>query len=78
MSKKYRLFLDQMFRIDVAQKLREEGYDVSEHLKLEKTEQMMKRILTLLLPFLRVHSQDQFRDHLVILSEKRAKWIKTE
>jgi uncharacterized protein YebE (UPF0316 family) len=78
MSKKYRLFLDQMFKIDVAQKLREEGYDVSEHLKLEKTEQMMKRILTLLLPFLRVHSQDQFRDHLVILSEKRAKWIKTE
>jgi uncharacterized protein YebE (UPF0316 family) len=78
MSKKYRLFLDQVFKIDVAQKLREEGYDVSEHLKLEKTEQMMKRILTLLLPFLRVHSQDQFRDHLVILSEKRAKWIKTE
>jgi hypothetical protein len=28
MSKKYRLFLDQMFKIDVAQKLREEGYDV--------------------------------------------------
>jgi len=50
----------------------------SEHLKLEKTEQIIKRILTLLLPFLRVHSQDQFRDHLVILSEKRAKWIKTE
>jgi len=36
-----------------------------------------ERILTLLMPFLREHTQVQFRDHLVILSEKRAKWIHT-
>jgi len=123
MSKKYRLFLDQMFKIDVAQKLREEGYDVlraseigkdraddqeilqkaitegrilitldehfgdwvilplSQHpgvIRIKVHPTTSQRILTLLLPFLRVHSQDQFRDHLVILSEKRAKWIKTE
>jgi len=123
MSKKYRLFLDQMFKIDVAQKLREEGYDVlraseigkdraddqeilrkaiaedrilitldehfgdwvilplSQHpgvIRIKVHPTTSQRILTLLLPFLRVHSPDQFRDHLVILSEKRAKWIKTK
>ena len=112
-----------MFKIDVAQKLREEGYDVlraseigkdraddqeilqkaitegrilitldehfgdwvilplSQHpgvIRIKVHPTTSQRILTLLLPFLRVHSQDQFRDHLVILSEKRAKWIKTE
>jgi len=123
MSKKYRLSLDQMFKIDVAQKLREEGYDVlraseigkdraddqeilrkaiaedrilitldehfgdwvilplSQHpgvIRIKVHPTTSQRILTLLLPFLRVHSPDQFRDHLVILSEKRAKWIKTK
>ncbi len=28
MSEEYKLYLDQMFRVDVAQALREEGYDV--------------------------------------------------
>ena len=36
-----------------------------------------ENILKLLVPFLSRHSPDQFRDHLVILSEKRAKWILT-
>ena len=36
-----------------------------------------EKILILLLPFLRVHASDRFKDHMVILSEKRAKWILT-
>ena len=35
------------------------------------------KILNLLVPFLRVHTPEQFKDHMVILSEKRAKWILT-
>lgn len=122
-NNKYRLYLDQMFKIDVAEKLREEGYDVvraseigqdraddqeileraivedrilvtlDEHfgdwvvlpLKLHPGVIRIKvhpatsgKILNLLFPFLRIHSQDQFKDHLVILSEKRAKWIQTK
>jgi len=34
-----------------------------------------ERVINLLLPFLRIHTQDQFKDHLVILSGKRAKWV---
>jgi len=37
-----------------------------------------EKVLNLLLPFLRRHTQEQFKDHLVILSEKRAKWILTK
>jgi len=36
-----------------------------------------KSTLELLLPLLRNHSSDQFRDHLVILSSKQVKWIHT-
>jgi predicted nuclease of predicted toxin-antitoxin system len=36
-----------------------------------------KQILNLLVSFLQLHSQEQFRDHMVILSQKRAKWILT-
>ncbi len=36
-----------------------------------------KRILSLLLPFLHLHTSEQFKDHLVILSEKHAKWVLT-
>jgi len=122
MFKTYKLYLDQMFRVEVAQRLFDEGYDV---LRASETQQdraddqqilqkaiienrllitldehfgdwvilplsnhpgvvrikvyptTSERILTLLMPFLRKHTQDQFRDHLVILSEKRAKWIHT-
>jgi len=34
-------------------------------------------VLNLLLPFLRLHSDLQFKDHLVILSATRAKWVLT-
>ncbi len=33
--------------------------------------------IVLLLPFLRLHSSEQFKNHLVILSSKRAKWVHT-
>ena len=36
-----------------------------------------KNTINLLLPFLRRHSSEQFKNHLVILSPKRAKWIYT-
>jgi predicted nuclease of predicted toxin-antitoxin system len=122
MPEEYRLFLDQMFRVDVAQALRGEGYDVlraseiqqgrhddQQILQTATTENRLlitldehfgdwvilplsrhsgvirikvhpttsERVLNLLLPFLRMHTQEQFKDHLVILSEKRAKWIHT-
>ena len=116
------LYLDQMFRIDVAQALRNEGYDVihtsevgqaraddyeilqkaiaenrilvtldehfgdwvslplSKHpgvirLKIDPT--TSKNAIELLLPFLHLHSSEQLKDHLVILSSKRAKWVHT-
>ena len=34
-------------------------------------------VLGLLVPFLKKHKPDQFKDHLVILSARRAKWIYT-
>ena len=36
-----------------------------------------EKVLNFLLPFLQVNTQKQFENHLVILSEKRAKWILT-
>lgn len=33
--------------------------------------------IALLIPFLKMHSADQFKNHLVILSSKRAKWVST-
>jgi predicted nuclease of predicted toxin-antitoxin system len=122
MSEEYKLYLDQMFRVDVAQALRDEGYDVSrasetqqnraddqqilqrtitenrilvtldEHfgdwvilplsrhpgvIRIKVHPTTSERVLNILLPFLRMHTQEQFKDHLVILSEKRAKWILT-
>jgi len=34
-------------------------------------------VVDLILPFLRLHSSIQFKDHLVILSATRAKWVLT-
>jgi predicted nuclease of predicted toxin-antitoxin system len=121
-SKKPRLYLDQMFSSDVAQALREQGYEVvrtletgqaraddeevlekaisqdrvlvtlDEHfgdwvilplnrhpgvIRLKVNPATSEKVLKLLLPFLSLHTCDQFRDHLIILSEKRAKWILT-
>jgi predicted nuclease of predicted toxin-antitoxin system len=46
-------------------------------IRLKVTSTTSEKILNLLLPFLRLHTTEQFRDHMVILSEKRAKWILT-
>ena len=122
MHEKYKLYLDQMFRIEVAQALREQGYDVlqaseigparadaqqilqkaiienrilitlDEHfgdwvilplsrhsgvIRIKVHPTTSEKVLNLLLPFLQAHSQEQFKNYLVILSEKRAKWILT-
>jgi|SRR3990172_2031684 len=36
-----------------------------------------EKIIGILLPFLRNHMQEEFKDHLVIVSEYKAKWIMT-
>jgi predicted nuclease of predicted toxin-antitoxin system len=122
MPEKYRLFLDQMFKLNVAQSLHEEGYDVirasetglaraDDHQILQKAISENRILITLdehfgdwvilplsrhpgvirlkvypttsenvikiLLPFLRLHRPEQFRNYLLILSEKRVKWIMT-
>ena len=122
MSEPYKLYLDQMFGLDVAQALRDQGYDVlrasetgnaraddqqilekatsgnrilitlDEHfgdwvilplnqhpgvIRLKVDPTTSENVLNLLLPFLRLHKADQFKNYLVILSEKRAKWIHT-
>ena len=122
MSEEYKLYLDQIFRVDVAQALSDEGYDVLRAAEIQQSraddQQILEkainenrilitldehfgdwvilplsrhpgvirikvhpttseRVLSLLLPFLRMHTQEQFMNYLVILSEKRAKWIRT-
>ena len=109
-----------MFRSDIAQVLRDEGYDVvraseidqaraddyqilqkaisdnrvfvtldehfgdwvilplSQHpgvIRLKVTPTTSEKVLELLLPFLRSHSSEQSMNRLVILSQKRAKWV---
>jgi len=44
-------------------------------LKIDPT--TSKNAIALLIPFLRLHSSEQFRNHLVIVSPKRTKWIFT-
>lgn len=122
MPEAYRLYLDQMFSLDVAQALREQGYDVirasetgqaraddqqilqkaisenrtlitlDEHfgdwvilplsrhtgvIRLKVYPTTSHKIIEVLLPFLSQHNPEQFKDYLVIVSEKRAKWIYT-
>lgn len=117
-----KLYIDQMFRLDVAQALRDQGYDVlrasetgqaraddreilqraisddrvlvtldehfgdwvvlplSQHpgvLRLKVNPTTSEKVIELLLPFLRLYTAEQFKDHLVILSPKRAKWVYT-
>ena len=117
-----RLYLDQMFGLDVAAALRREGHDVlraaetglaraddelilakairenrilltlDEHfgdwvilplrkhpgvIRIKVNPATTENVLNLLLPFLRLHSNLQFKDHLVILSATRAKWVLT-
>lgn len=117
-----KLYLDQMFGLDVAEALRGEGYDIvraseigqaraddeqilqkaisenrilltlNEHfgdwvilplckhpgvIRIKVSLTTSKNVLDILLPFLRLHSTEQFKDHLVILSQTRAKWVYT-
>ena len=46
-------------------------------IRLKVNPAISDRVLRILVPFLGRHPHDQFRDHLVILSEKRAKWVLT-
>jgi predicted nuclease of predicted toxin-antitoxin system len=123
MPETLKLYLDQMFHLEVAQALRENGYDVirvsetgqeraddqqilnkaisesrilitlDEHfgdwvilplsrhfgvIRLKVHPTTSENVLKILVPFLSLYSQEQFRDYLVILSEKRAKWIRTD
>jgi predicted nuclease of predicted toxin-antitoxin system len=122
MPEALKLFLDQMFSLDVAHALRGEGHDVmrasevgqaraddhqilqkaitgkrilvtldehfgdwvilplSEHpgvIRLKVNPTTSENVITLLLPFLRPYSSEQFKDHLVIVSPERSKWIRT-
>jgi len=118
----YKLYLDQMFHLDVATALIHEGYDVqraaetgdsraddqqildraiaenrilvtldehfgdwvvlplSKHpgvIRIKVNPTTSKNVLNILFPFLRRYKARQFENHLVILSEKRSKWILT-
>ena len=122
MPETLKLYLDQMFRLDVALALRGEGHDVmrasevgqsrsddyeilqkaiienrilitldehfgdwvilplSKHpgvIRLKVNPATSKNIIKLLLPFLPLHASEEFKNHLVILSIKRAKWVNT-
>ena len=53
---------------------------LSEHpgvIRLKDNPATSQNAINLLLPFLRLHSSEQFKNHLVILSPKRAKWVHT-
>ena len=118
----FKLYLDQMLRLDVGQALRGEGHNVirasevgqaraddyeilqkaiaenrilvtldehfgdwvilplSKHpgvIRLKVHPTTSENAIKLLLPFLGLYSSEQFKDHLVILSPKRAKWVYT-
>jgi predicted nuclease of predicted toxin-antitoxin system len=117
-----RLYLDQMFRLDLAMLLRSQGHDVlcaaeagqqtaddadilqkavnegrilvtrDEHfghwaiLPLDKHPGVVRvkvhptvtaSIARLLLPFLASHHEEEFADHLIILSPRGERWIET-
>jgi predicted nuclease of predicted toxin-antitoxin system len=117
-----RLYLDQMFHLDLAEALRSDGHDVirasetgdarsddaqilqkaiddnrvlitlDEHfgdwtvlplsnhpgvVRIKIHPKTSAKIINLLVPFLRSHSGHLFKNHLVILPEKRAKWVST-
>ena len=53
---------------------------LSEHsgvIRLKINPTTSNNAINLLLPFLRLHSSDQFKNYLVILSPKRSKWVYT-
>jgi hypothetical protein len=80
MPESLRLYLDQMFQV-----LDEHFGDwvilpLSRHfgvIRLKVHPTTPENVLKVLVPFLSLYSQEQFSDYLVILSEKRAKCIRT-
>ena len=53
---------------------------LSEHsgvIRLKINPTTSNNTIKLLLPFIRLHSSDQFKNYLVILSPKRSKWVYT-
>ncbi|NQT57212.1 MAG: DUF5615 family PIN-like protein [Desulfobacteraceae bacterium] len=122
MPEPLKLYLDQMFKLDIAEALRGEGHNVvracevgqaraddheilqkaiaenrilvtldeyfgdwvilplSKHpgvIRLKINPTTSKNVIKLLLPFLRLHASAQFKNHLIILSPKREKWVYT-
>lgn len=122
MHNKLKIYLDQMFRTEVAKILRAENYDVirasevnqnraddyeilqkaivenrilitaDEHfgdwvvlplcthpgvIRVKIHPMTSDNIIKLLLPFLCKHNQEEFRNNLVILSQKQIRWIHT-
>ena len=122
MPEHLRLFLDQMFRLEVAEALRNNGHNVlrtsdvgqaraddyqilqkaisenrilitlDEHfgnwavlplrshpgvIRLKINPTTPTNAINLLLPFLRLHSQQEIKNHLIILSTLRSRWIYT-
>lgn len=118
----FKLYLDQMIRVDVADALRAAGHDfvrvsevgqsraddeqilqtaiaentilvtLDEHfgdwvilpfrrhpgvIRLKVNPTTSRDIIDLLSPFLRLHTPDELKNHLVILSPKRSKWVQT-
>jgi len=117
-----KIYLDQMFGIDVVEVLSGEGHDIvraseigqlraddeqilqkaiaesrilitlDEHfgdwvilplkrhpgvIRIKASPTTSKNVLDILLPFLRMHSSEQSKDRLVMLSQRRVKWIST-
>lgn len=53
---------------------------LSEHhgvIRLKVNPTTSDRIVKILVPFLKRHVQEDFKNHLVIMSERRVKWIRT-
>lgn len=53
---------------------------LSEHpgvIRLKINPTTYQNAINLLLPFLRLHSSNRFKNHLVIISHKRSKWVNT-
>jgi len=46
-------------------------------MKLKVNPTTSKNVIALLVPFLQSHSFEDFKDHLVIVSSKRVKWLRT-
>jgi predicted nuclease of predicted toxin-antitoxin system len=46
-------------------------------IRLKTNPTTSKNVIKLLIPFLKQHTRDDFKNNLIILSSKRVKWVKT-